>query len=263
MSSLADRVISALRADHDALSAHIADLSAADLARTSGSSEWDVAQVLSNLGSGAENTLAVLAAATIGDDAPGQDAAQAVWDRWNGMDDAAKAAAFGPANERLVTALEALDDGTRETLRIQWFLPSPVDLDLFAGMRLGEALHHTWDVRVALDPAVTLEASGVEALLDTVTGPASFLVGWQGKADRWSGPPVTLRVQTTDPARTFGLTIGDAVSLGSAPEAADGVLAGPAEAVLRLFTGRLGTPSGLEVSGPASLDDLRAVFPGY
>jgi hypothetical protein len=60
MSTLADRTIAALRSNHDELAARVRGFDEQDLARQSGSSQWDVAQVLSHLGSGAEIGLATL-----------------------------------------------------------------------------------------------------------------------------------------------------------------------------------------------------------
>ena len=58
MTEAADRIIDALRGGHDHLAAVVHRLTAADLTRPSGASEWDVSQVLSHLGSGAEIGLA-------------------------------------------------------------------------------------------------------------------------------------------------------------------------------------------------------------
>jgi hypothetical protein len=73
-------------------------------------------------------------------------------------------------------------------------------------------------------------------------------------------------VATTDPHRVLGLVLGHTVSLGDAPANIDGVLAGPAEALLRLLAGRLDeahTPDTLTItSDVVTLDQLRRVFPG-
>ncbi|HEX7460652.1 MAG TPA: maleylpyruvate isomerase N-terminal domain-containing protein, partial [Dermatophilaceae bacterium] len=106
MSTLADRTISALRGNHDQLTARVSGLDEEDLARQSGSSQWDVAQVLGHLGSGAEIALAALQAAMAGQETPGQDFNQLVWDRWNVMNPQEKAQGFLDANEQLVTAYE-------------------------------------------------------------------------------------------------------------------------------------------------------------
>lgn len=266
VTTLADRAIAALRAHHTELTGVVGGSDSDDLARTSGSAEWDVAQVLSHLGSGAEITLGVLEAGLAGGEPPSQRSNEAVWDRWNAMDRAEQASGFVTADGALVARLEGLDATARQTAQIQWFLPAPVDLDLFVGMRLAEVTQHGWDVRVATDPGAALAPAAVEPVLDTLTGPAAFVIGFQGQADRWSGSPVAIRVETVEPARTVGLTIGDTVVLGEAPAEADAVLRAPAEAFLRLLSGRLApehTPDSVSVDGAITLDQLRQVFPGY
>lgn len=94
MSTLADGTIAALRSNHDDLAARVCEFDERELARQSGSSEWDVAQVLGHLGSGAEIALAGLQAGLGGRDVPGRDAYQTVWDRWNAMGRQEKASGF-------------------------------------------------------------------------------------------------------------------------------------------------------------------------
>src|SRR3982750_1103366 len=85
MTSLADRVIAALRSGHDDLCAYVTHLDEKDLAGPSGAGEWDVAPVLSHLGSGAEITLAALDRALSGGGSAPDGFNQGVWDRWNAM----------------------------------------------------------------------------------------------------------------------------------------------------------------------------------
>jgi hypothetical protein len=56
------------------------------------------------------------------------------------------------------------------------------------------------------------------------------------------------------------------VTLTDVPAQPDGELRAPAEAWLRLVSGRLGpryASGGVTITGPLDLDDLRRVFPGY
>ena len=94
VTSLADRTIAALRTTHDQLAGIVPGLSDEQLGLTSGASEWPVSQVLSHLGSGAEITLAGYVAALAGDEPPGQDFNQPIWDRWNALAPREQAAAF-------------------------------------------------------------------------------------------------------------------------------------------------------------------------
>ena len=186
MSTLADRTIRALRGNHDQLTARVSGLDEEDLARQSGSSQWDVAHVLSHLGSGAEIALAGLQAGIAGHEAPGQDFNQPVWDRWNALSAQEKAHGFLGANERLVTAYESLDATARQEVQVKLaFLPFPADVALLSGMRMNETALHGWDARVAFDPYAVLtveaiawsmaEASGGRLVL-AQRSPATFRV---------------------------------------------------------------------------------------
>lgn len=267
MSTLADRTIAALRGNHDQLAAKVGGFREEDLARQSGSSDWDVAQVLSHLGRGTEIGLAALQAGLAGQDAPGHDFNQSVWDRWNAMTQQEKAEGFLQANERLVSSFESLDGTARQELHVKLgFLPFPAGVEVLSGMRLNEAAMHGWDVRVAFDPQATLTAQEADAALDQLTGPLSFMVGFLGRPEALDGAQATLRVETTDPRRVLGLVLAQTVSLSDAPAENSGVLTGPAEALLRLLAGRLDaahTPQALTITGDeVTLDQLRRVFPG-
>jgi uncharacterized protein (TIGR03083 family) len=264
MTERADRTINTLRSGHDRLAALVGGFGTDDLSRPSGASEWDVSQVLSHLGSGAEIGLATLEGALNGTGNPGGDFNKAVWARWDAMSPADRAAGFLTANEALVRRYEGLDARAREDLRIDLgFLPAPVDVATAAGMRLSEFAHHAWDVEVAFDPAATLAPAATELLLDQ----AGMFIGFLGKADALDGRRATLAVRITSPQRSLGLDLGDAVTLTDEPARPDGVLTAPAEWWLRMITGRHSpqhTPSTVAVTGDViTLDDLRRVFPGF
>ena len=64
----------------------------------------------------------------------------------------------------------------------------------------------------------------------------------------------------------YDIVIADSVSLQPASGTATATFSGPLEAALRLISGRLRpayTPSDVTVTGNVTLDELRAVFPGY
>lgn len=264
MSEQANQAISALRTGHSELAALVGGLGAEDLTRPSGAAEWDISQVLSHLGSGAEIALAILEAALEGAGNPGIEYYRTVWARWNAMAPTERAAGFLDANEAAVHRFETLDDPTKDTLRIDMgFLPQPVDVATAARLRLSEFALHTWDVKVAFDPAAVLATEAVGLLLDQL----SLLIGRLGHADALDGSRTTLAVHTTAPDRSFGLDLHETVTLADAPPEPDGVLSTPAEAWLRLTAGRLApqhTPPTVHlVSDILTLDDLRRVFPGF
>lgn len=262
--SNADQIIAALRTGHDRLAAFVAGLSDDDLARTSGAAEWDIAEVLSHLGSGSEIGAAILRAAVDGQPGPDQDFNQSVWDRWNAKSRREKAEDFGPASQALVELYESLDDATRDTLRIELgYLPEPVDVAALGRMRLREYALHSWDARVGLDPQATLDVEAAEAALHG----APDLIGWTSKPDQLDGQSSVLQVTTTQPESVFTVNLTTPVSIDlSAPTAPDGTLELPAEAWMRLVSGRLEpayTPAGVVTTGSADLDVLRHIFPGY
>lgn len=264
MAGDADTMIDALRAGHDGLAALVSGFGDEDLARPSGSAEWDISQVLGHLGSGAEITAATVRAALDGKPNPGRDFNLTVWDRWDNMTRVQRGHGFLVANQEATALFESLSPDIRRELRIDMgFLPAPVDVATAARLRLGELALHSWDVRVEFDPAATVAPEAVGPLLTGV----GLMVGWIAKPDRLDGRHGVVAVSTTDPKADFMLHLGERIQIEpGAAQQPDGTLDLPAEAWLRLVTGRLTpryTPVGVEATGVADLDLLRRVFPGY
>ncbi len=261
MTTLADRTITALRAEHELLAGLIPGLADNQLIGPSGASEWKVADVLSHLGSGAEIMGAGLQATLGQAAAPPADFNQGVWDRWNALPPREQADGFLDRDAALVTALEGLGDDQRESLGFSiGFGPDPLPVASFAGMRLNEMSQHSWDVRVALDPDATIIGDSAEILLEQFAGGLGFLLGFVGK------PADGERIVLGLGASGYTLVIDDAVSLTGAAGDATATFSGAPEAAVRLIAGRLTpehTPEGLEVAGNTSLEDLRRIFPGY
>jgi uncharacterized protein (TIGR03083 family) len=249
--------IAALRRLHDELVDYSSGLDEAALRTQSGCSEWTVADVLSHLGSAAEIGLR-----TVTQGQADMTAAPAVWDRWNAMTPEEKASNFVTSGERLLEALEALDDEDLATKKVDLgFLPQPVGIEFLVGMRLGEVGLHRWDVEVAFDPKATLADYVVPFSLARLPMFAGFFAKPIGKTGK-------VQVEITEPTRTYFLELtadGAQLSEGQAADAPSR-LYGPAEAFVRLTSGRLKpehTPEGVKAEGEVSLDDLRRVFPGY
>jgi hypothetical protein len=93
------------------------------------------------------------------------------------------------------------------------------------------------------------------------------------------GKPMTVHIETTSPERFFLLDVDETVSLEGVADHSDreshsgrddaggraAKIVLPAEALLRLVAGRMDDehlPAVLSVTG-VSLDELRAVFPGF
>jgi uncharacterized protein (TIGR03083 family) len=265
MTDRADETIKALRSGHDELAALVRDFTADDLARPSGASEWDISQVLSHLGSGAEIHLAALSGALDGTGVPAGDFNQGVWARWDAMSREERAEGFLSANETLVRRYEGLDEQTRRSLRVDLgYLPAPVDVATAGRMRLSEFAHHTWDVKVSFDPEATLAPEATPLLFDQ----AAMFMGFLGKPAELGGGPMTIAVKTTAPDRSFGIDVsGEKLTLIDTPDNPDAALTAPAEWWLRLVTGRHApehTPDTVTLTSAAiTLDDLRRAFPGF
>jgi uncharacterized protein (TIGR03083 family) len=256
--------ITTLRDSQDRLAKLVGDLDADQLAGRSYDTDWTIAQVLSHLGSQAEIFTLFLEAGLSSSEVPGIEDFHPVWDAWNARGPVEVRDDSVAANERLIVRLEDLDPAQMESFRLALF-GTDLDLSGYARMRLSEHAVHSWDVAVALDPTATVADDSVRLLLDSLAALAARV----GKA----GPePFRVRVATSDPVRTYLLTVTDAVSLEPADSAEggaedgteDGAVHLPAEAFLRLVYGRLDpahTPE-LTESGSRGVADLRAVFPG-
>jgi uncharacterized protein (TIGR03083 family) len=265
MSDQANQAITALRSGHNELADLVSGMSLDDLTRPSGAAEWDISQVLSHLGSGAEIALATVGAALEGTGNPGLEFNRSVWARWDALRaPTERAAGFLRANEAMVALFETLDDATRGQLRIDLrFLPEPVDVATAAELRLSEFTYHTWDITVAFDPAAVLAPAAAELLVD----PLGVIIEFLGHADALKGRQVSLAVRTTAPDRSFGLDVRHTVALVEELQQPDGVLRAPGEAWLRLAAGRLApahTPPTVHLTSDViTLEDLRRVFPGF
>jgi uncharacterized protein (TIGR03083 family) len=256
-----DRLLAALRRCHDELAARVRGLGEADLTRQSYCTDWSVAQVLSHLGSGAEIALAQLQAARARTTPLGSDDFRAVWARWDARPPRQQAAAFAKAAPRLHDTVEALDDAERRELR-PFFHVGPVDLPLFLAFRLVEQALHAWDVHVAFDAAKAVDAEAVGLLVELLPLGASLV-----DAEVLGAlAPARLALATSDPAQRFMLDLGVQARLCPAEDGAvSGSLRLPAEALVRLVTGRLDpahTPAGTHAEGRPSLDELRRLYPG-
>lgn len=249
----ADALIALYRRCHDALAARAGSLSSDDVRAQSYCTEWNVADVLSHLGSGAVIGLATMRAAVAGEELPGQDFNQPVWDEWNAKSPEAKAADFVPADEALVAAWEGLSDDELASIHVERF-GMQLDAAGLVRMRLSEFVFHAWDVEVAFDPDARLMPDALPSLLERAPMMARYMAHPEGDM---KGKVV--EIETIEPAGRYTLDLGDPVSLtptaaGSGP--ADVVLTG--EAFARLSFGRLdktNVPDGAKVS-----DDLLGVF---
>ena len=247
--------VRAVRASHDRLAGLVAGLDGDGLRAQSYDTEWSIADVLSHLGSGAEIFALYLDAAAAGGEPPPREAFPGIWDAWNARSPEEQAARSVEANEALVTRIEALTPEQRAAFQVAMFGPVPMDLAGFLGMRLSEHALHTWDVAVALDPAARVAPDAVDLLIDVAPRMAGF-IGKKAPA------PVTIAVTVSDPERAFTLDTGGVSVLPAGADATTAAVGLPAEAFIRLLSGRLGDGAELEASG-VTLAELKSVFPGF
>jgi uncharacterized protein (TIGR03083 family) len=258
----ARRMIRELRRGREALAPRVEAFTEEDLARQSACSEWDVSQVLSHLGSGAEIMIGTLYAVLAGDDPPGQEASEAIWARWNAMTRAERAAGWLEITERHLAALEALSDEQLRDIGVPVaFSPAPLDAAAFVSLRVNEQALHHWDVEVTFDEEAVIPESAAELVVDRI----GWMMQWIGKADRWPGEPTQIALTLSAPAREWTLSIADAVTLDEAAAADAGArLTLSSETFIRLVSGRLRSADSarIDVEGPLRLDDVVTLFPG-
>lgn len=257
MTELLDRVIAAIRLNHDTLVALVPTLTEQQLGSPSGASEWTIAQVLSHLGSGAEIGRKPVARA-VGLEVEEQDN-QSIWARWDASSPADQASGYVAHDTTYVELLVRLSAEDKESAMVDLgFLPEPVPLVVAVGMRLNEVVNHVWDVQVGLDPAAEIDDTSAEVLVELYQGPLAFLLGFSAQADQ-VGHEVRLE------APGAGVEITDTVRVVEEVVDPNATLTGPAGALVRLISGRLTAEHshGVEVSGEATVEELRKVFPGY
>jgi uncharacterized protein (TIGR03083 family) len=251
-------LLEALRASQQRLVSTLAAMPADAVDRLAYTAEWTVAQVASHLGSGAETFLLFLVAGLEGTAAPGPEQFQPIWDRWDAKTPQGQVRDVVATDTAFLDAVAALGEPQQQAWRLQMF-GTERDLTGLLRMRLAEHVLHTWDIAVALDPTAVLppEAAGL------VVEHLPMMVGFVAKPTA----PMTVRVETTNPARTMTLELDPTGSrLDLDPPVGDEVpvLRLPAESFVRLVYGRLDpahTPTPVHAD-PDLLNTLRSTFPG-
>lgn len=226
--------------------------------------DWSTAQVLSHIGSGAQIFGLLLDAGLAGAETPGREEFARIWDVWNAMSPTEQARNSLMADSAFLQRVDAVPEAQLDSLQMTLF-GTPADANRLLGMRLSEHAIHTWDVIVMRDPSAEVAPDAVASMIGSI----DQVAGRTGKTEHG---PLEVDITTTDPDRTFRLSVSDAVTLtpsGTASAADTGPATGkalmPAAALVRLVYGRLDpehTPAAIEVEG-VGLDTLRDVFPGF
>ncbi|MEY2420603.1 MAG: hypothetical protein QOI95_670 [Acidimicrobiaceae bacterium] len=244
-----------LRASADRLRAVIAPLDDQDLQRPAYPTDWNIADVLSHIGSGATIQHRRMDDA-LADQATPDDFAPTVWESWNAKSVRAKADDALEADRALIEGLETLSDADRARFRLEMG-PLTFDFDGFVAIRLNEHAFHTWDIEVALDPAATIPVDAAALVVDNLDLVARFTA-------KPTGTTRTITVDTAAPARRFTIDLAkESVTFAPGTTEADADLTLPAEAFARLVYGRLDAEHSPPLDGDrTALEELRLVYPG-
>lgn len=253
-------LIGVLRNSHERLVGLARPLTPQQLRAPSYDTDWTIAQVLSHLGSGAEIATLTLAAAQGGDGQLDQGAFPAIWETWNNRTPEMQAADSLTWDSEYVSRLEQLTGEELDSIGLDFF-GRRLDAAGLVRLRLSEHAIHVWDVAVSVDPGASVANDAIIPVMEQITQLFQFVAKPEGDAFR-------VRLRTTAPERDYLLDVGESVTLSDWAEAGapavDGEIQLPAEALLRLFYGRLDpdhTPS--YTAEGIELDRLRAVFPGF
>jgi uncharacterized protein (TIGR03083 family) len=261
-------LIGVLRNSHERLAGLVRPLSPDHLRAQSYDTDWTIAQVLSHLGSGAEIATLSLAAALGGRGQLDQSAFPVIWDTWNNRTPEMQATDSLTWDGEHVRRLEQLTDAELDSIGLDFF-GRQLDAAGLVRLRLSEHAIHVWDVAVAIDPGAAVAEDAILPVMEQVTQLFQFVAKPAGDSFR-------VRLRTTGPEGDYLLDVGESVTLtdwadgpasdGSASNGSevDGEIRLPAEALLRLFYGRLDPEHTPQYAAEGiELDRLRAVFPGF
>jgi uncharacterized protein (TIGR03083 family) len=251
-------LIGVLRNSHERLAGLVTPLTPDQLRAQSYDTEWTIAQVLSHLGSGAEIATLSLAAALGRRGQLDQSAFPAIWDTWNNRTPDMQAADSLTWDGEHVRRLEQLSDAELDSIGLEFF-GRQLDAAGLVRLRLSEHAIHVWDVAVSIDPGATVAEDAILPALEQITQLLPFVAKPAGDSFR-------VRLRTTAPDGHYLLDVGESVTLSDWADGSDvdGEITLPAEALLRLFYGRLDPEHTPEYSAEGiELDRLRAVFPGF
>ena len=251
-------LIGVLRNSHERLAGLVRPLTPDRLRAPSYDTDWTIAQVLSHLGSGAEIATLSLAAALGGRGQLDQGAFPAIWDAWNNRTPEMQAADCLTWDGEHVSRLEQLTGAELDSIGLDFF-GRRLDAAGLVRLRLSEHAIHVWDVAVSVDPGATVAEDAIAPVMEQITQLFQFVAKPAGDSFR-------VRLRTTAPDGDYLLDVGESVTLSDWAEdpGADGEIRLPAEALLRLFYGRLDPGHTPEYSATGiELDRLRAVFPGF
>lgn len=256
-------VVAALRRSQEELRFVVTPLTSRQLRGPSFRPDRSIAQVLSQLGTGAEIGELVLTAAVEGRRLPGRDTIAAIRRSWRTKSPEQQTWDALRADAALTDLVESF--GPVELAKMTAACrPIAVDAAAVVRMWLRDHTTHSWDIAVAVDPTATLDNSVVTELVDCL----NTVVGVAGVP---SGTRLRLRVSTLAPERELVLTADDTVRLDGWDSADDRASDEPlphltlwAESLVRLVYGRFDPMHAPAVQAAGvDLDRVRELFPRF
>ncbi len=217
-------------------------------------SEWTIADTFSHLGSGA-----VIGRHSFNDAVAHREADPlfntSVWDEWNAKDSRAQVSDCLTCDAAYLSTLEDSTEDQRSEFEMK-LGPFAFDFDGLVGLRLGEHVLHTWDVEVPFHPKATLSSDAASAILDRV----QFIVS---RAAKLTGDEKDVTIRTSKPVRDFTLVLdADSARLIETRNKGSVDLEIPAEALVRLFYGRLDKKHTPESVSGEVVNYLRRIYQG-
>lgn len=246
---------------YERLNTYLGGLDAAGWVEQSYCSDWLVYSVVSHLGSGARITGGRLNAWLTDSPPLSQDEMRKIWAHFDALKPEQMLGEFRAAYADYLPVLKGAPAEAGNKQVEGFFGPRP--LSVYQAARIQELSLHAWDVYVARDPKATLDSAAVELRLD-MTGQAPMrtdpakLGGLQGKK---------VQFDLRQPERQIAIDFSGerpAMSQGAVP-GAEVRVAGPAEEVVRLLTGRHFVPGSrpqltLEAGSSEDWNTLRHLF---
>ncbi|MDF1605816.1 maleylpyruvate isomerase family mycothiol-dependent enzyme [Nocardioides sp. YIM 152315] len=244
----------ALRTSHDRLVAVMGFPASPAADAAAYPEEWNVSDVLSHLGSGAEIFGLILTRLLAGEDAPTQDDFVAIWDKWNAKSPDEQVRDGLNADEDFVDLVDGIDSALDKVPAFGSVWP----LTEFLGMRLQEHIVHTWDVEVASNRYATIPAEHLAFLLEQLPGIAP-------RSGREVKEAQKIVVRVVDPEAYLLVELGLVTAIESLENATNADLTMSAEAFVRLVFGRLAAirPSDVAPDDERTASYLKSVFVGY
>jgi uncharacterized protein (TIGR03083 family) len=262
-----DTVVAAIRQELEVLDRYLAALQPQGWSGPTACTEWTVQKTVSHLGSGAQLNLGTLRTNLDGAEPIGDEARRGVWDHFDSLAPEPLHAEFRGRTREYLDYLANLPADKRGG-RVQSFA-GETSIAEFAQFRLFELSLHSWDIRVALDPTARLLPLSARTNFPHALGMLNRRANKAAKAEMTGA---AYRFEVFGPVtERFAIVVRDGnVEVADAPH--ENVLATvrlPAEAFIRLYTGRLPLERA-EADGEVSIEGDRAaalrlntLFPGF